>query len=186
MTKTNLNQTSIILPVSPNFIERRIYSIRNQQVMLDSDLAELYQVPTFRLIEAVKRNANRFPIDFMFQLNKQELKIWRSQIAISNPGARMGLRRPPYAFTEYGVVMLSSVLNSYRAIQMNISIVRAFIKLREMLEDYKGLAKQVAKIKGTQDLHTKVLVKVVKNLKIISTPTKTNAIGFHWKPKSKL
>lgn len=82
--------------------------------------------------------------------------------------------------------MLSSVLNSHRAIQMNIAIVRAFIKLKQMLEEYKGLAKQVAKIKGTQDLHTKVLVKVIKNLKIISTPSKINTIGFHWKPKTKI
>lgn len=174
------------LPTPSGLIERRIHSIRGQQVMLDSDLAELYQVPTFRLNEAVKRNADRFPIDFMFQLNNQELKIWRSQIAISNPSSRMGLRRPPYVFTEYGVVMLSSVLNSYRAIQMNITIVRAFIQLRVMLEEYKGLSKQVTKIKGVQDLHSKVLAKVVKNLKIISNPPKINAIGFRWKPKTKI
>lgn len=95
--------------------------------MLDSDLAELYQAPTFRLNEAVKRNRDRFPEDFMFQLTKEELENWRSQIAISNPGAKMGLRRPPYVFTEHGVAMLSSVLNSPRAVQMNILIVRAFI-----------------------------------------------------------
>jgi hypothetical protein len=183
MAKINLNKIPNMLPVSPNFIERRIFVIRGRQVMLASDLAELYQVPTFRLNEAVKRNSNRFPIDFMFQLNEQELKIWRSQIAISNPGSKMGLRKPPFAFTEYGIIMLSSVLNSYRAIQMNITIVRAFIQLRVMLEEYKSLAKEVTKIKGTQDLHSQVLAKVVKNLKIISAPPKVNAIGFQWRPK---
>ena len=111
-----------LLPVPVQFIERRIYLIRGQRVMLDSDLADLYQVPTFRLNEAVKRNGDRFPEDFMFQLSKEELENWRSQIAISNPGTRMGLRRPPYAFTELGVAMLSSVLNSARAVQMNILI----------------------------------------------------------------
>ena len=187
MTKINPNKIPNMLPVSPNFIERRIFVIRGKQVMLDSDLAELYQVPTFRLNEAIKRNAGRFPADFMFQLTKEEANNLRSQIAISSLRFQFGTssyggrRYLPYAFTEYGVVMLSSVLNSYRAIQMNITIVRAFIQLREMLEDYKGLAKQVAKIKGTQDLHTKVLVKVVKNLKIISTPAKTNVIGFRIK-----
>ena len=145
--------------------------------MLDSDLAELYQVPTKRLNEAVQRNLDRFPADFMFKLNQKELENWRSQIATSNPATKMGLRRPPHAFTEYGVIMLSSVLNSHRAIQMNIVVVRAFIQLREMLEEYKDLSKQVTKIKGTQDLHSKVLVKVVNNLKKISE-VKTNAIGF--------
>lgn len=169
------------LPTSMTFIERRIHSIRGQQIMLAGDLAELYQVPTFRLNEAVKRNIERFPEGFMFQFTPQELKNWRSQIAISNPGAKMGLRRSPYAFTEYGVVMLSSVLNSHRAIQMNITIVKAFIELRVMLEEYQALSKQVAKIKGIQDLHTKVLAKVVSNLKRISTPTNANLIGFRLK-----
>src|ERR1035437_9617791 len=91
------------LPVPVEVIERRIYLIRGNKVMLDSDLAELYQVPTFRLNEGVKRNSNRFPEDFMFQLTKEELENWRSQIAISNPGVKMGLRRPPYVFTEHGV-----------------------------------------------------------------------------------
>lgn len=187
MSKTNISQIPNMLPISPNFIERRIYTIRGQQVMLDRDLAELYQVLTKNLNKAVARNRNRFPTDFMFQLTSQEATNLRFQIGTSSLRPQFvtssygGSRYLPYAFTEYGVVMLSSVLNSYRAIQMNITIVRAFIKLREMLEDYKGLAKQVAKIKGTQDLHTKVLVKVVKNLKIISTPTKTNVIGFRIK-----
>jgi len=114
-------------------IERRIYLIRDQKVMLDSDLAGLYQVPTKALNQAVKRNLTRFPADFMFQLTTRELENWRSQIVTTNPAAKMALRRPPYAFTEHGVAMLSSVLNSERAVQVNIVIMRAFIKLREML-----------------------------------------------------
>jgi ORF6N domain len=190
MPKINISQIPNMLPVSPNFIERRIYLIRSRQVMLDSDLAELYQVETRTLIQAIKRNTERFPEDFIFQLTKEELQNLRFQSGISNLRSQIvissygGRRYLPYAFTEYGVVMLSSVLNSTRAIQMNIAIVRAFIQLRIMLEEYKSLSKEVAKIKGTQDLHTKVLVKVVKNLKIISTPSKINAIGFQWKPKS--
>src|SRR3989475_13108304 len=99
------------LPVPTSFIERRIYVIRGQKVMLDADLAELYQVETRALNQAVRRNRDRFPEDFMFQLTQQELENWRSQIVMSNPTATMGLRRPPYAFTEHGVAMLSSVLN---------------------------------------------------------------------------
>jgi hypothetical protein len=93
--------------------------IRGQKVMLDSDLAEIYQVPTKRLNEAVKRNLARFPEDFMFQLNNEELENWRSQIATSNPAAKMGIRRPPHAFTEHGAAMLSAVLNSERAAPCN-------------------------------------------------------------------
>ncbi len=186
MSKINSNRIPNILPVSPNFIERRIFVIRDKQVMLDSDLAELYQVPTKRLNEAVKRNLARFPQDFMFQLNQQETDSLRSQIATLEKGRGKYSKYSAYAFTEYGIVMLSSVLNSYKAIQMNIAIVRSFIRLKQMLEEYRGLAKQVAKIKGTQDLHTKVLMKVIKNLKIISSPSKINAIGFQWKPKTKI
>jgi hypothetical protein len=113
------------LRIPVELIERRIYVIRGQKVMLDADLAELYQVPTKRLNEAVKRNANRFPEDFMFQLGEEELANWRSQIATSNPGAKMGLRRPPYAFTEHRVAMLSSILKSNRAVELNILIIRA-------------------------------------------------------------
>jgi hypothetical protein len=178
-----------MLPVSSNLIKRRIHLIRNQQVMLDTDLAELYQVPTKRLNEAVKRALDRFPEDFMFQLTKEEAQnlrfqfgtsSLRSQFATLEKGRGKYSKYLPYAFTEYGVIMLSSILNSQRAIQMNITVVRAFIQLREMLEEYKDLSKQVIKIKGMQDLHTKVLIKVVKNLKRISTAN-TNAIGFRIK-----
>src|SRR5882724_11512935 len=134
----NQSKTSAdLVPVPIQLIERRIYLIRGQKVMLDSDLAELYQVETRALNQAVRRNLDRFPEDFMFQLSEQELENWRSQIVMSNPTSRMGLRRPPYAFTEHGVAMLSSVLNSVRAVQMNILIIRAFVQLRELLATHK-------------------------------------------------
>src|SRR3989344_9652427 len=111
-------------------IYRKIFVIRDQKVMLDNDLAELYQVDTKRLNEQVKRNNDRFPVDFMFQLTKSETNNLKSQFATSSWG---GKRKPPYAFTELGVAMLSSVLNSERAVQMNIYIMRAFVKLRKIL-----------------------------------------------------
>jgi hypothetical protein len=124
-----------LVPVE--MIEKRIYLIRGKKVMLDSDLAGLYKVETRTLIQAVKRNINRFPSDFMFQLNYQEVASLRSQIVISKTG-RGGRRYQPYVFTEQGVAMLSSVLNSERAIEVNIHIMRAFVKLREIypVRDY--------------------------------------------------
>src|SRR5260370_28001097 len=126
------------LPIPTQLIERRIYLIRGQKVMLDSDLAELYQVLTKNLNLAVRRNQHRFPEDFMFQLTKEETESLRLQFATPNEG-RGGRRYLPYAFTELGVAMLSSVLNSERAVQMNILIIRAFVKLRE-LQPASGLA----------------------------------------------
>src|SRR5262245_32160505 len=103
-------------------IEKAILLIRGHKVMMDRDLAELYEVPTKRLNEQFRRNIRRFPKDFMFQLSKEEFEDWKSQIATSNPAIKMGLRKRPYVFTEQGVAMLSSVLNSERAIEVNIAI----------------------------------------------------------------
>jgi hypothetical protein len=125
-----VKKTSTGIQVIPvEFIERKIYLIRGYKVMLDGGLAKLYQVPTKVLNQAVRRNLERFPDDFMFQLDGEELQNWRSQIVTSNPGAKMGLRRPPYAFTEHGVAMLSSVIKSKRAAALNILIIRAFVRL---------------------------------------------------------
>ena len=118
--------------VSVESIERRIYLIRGHKVMFDSDLAQLYQVETKNLNKAVRRNLNRFPEDFMFQLGKEEFDNLRFQFGTSSLGYG-GRRYLPYAFTEHGVAMLSSVLNSGRAVQMNILIIRAFIRMRDML-----------------------------------------------------
>ena len=115
--------STIVIP--SELIEKRIYLIRGQKVMLDTNLAELYGVETRALVQAVKRNLDRFPEDFMLQLTKKELELWRSQIVISKPAARMALRRRPYAFTEQGVAMLSSVLRSSQAVKVNIAIMRS-------------------------------------------------------------
>jgi hypothetical protein len=120
-------------------IESRILNIRGQKVMLDADLASLYDVPTKRLNEAVRRNKDRFPEDFMFRLNPEEKQSLRSQIATSNTG-RGGRRTLPYAFTELGVAMLSSVLRSQRAIHVNMAIMRTFVRLRQLLATHEELA----------------------------------------------
>ena len=113
-------------------IQSKIYDIRGQKVMLDRDLAEMYGVETRALNQAVKRNTDRFPVDFMFQLTDEETEIWKSQIVMSN-SIKMGVRRNPYVFTELGVAMLSSVLNSKTAIQINMGIMRAFVAVRQLL-----------------------------------------------------
>jgi hypothetical protein len=139
-----------LVPVE--FIERKIYLIRGCKVMLDSDLAELYQVPTKVLNQAVRRNFDRFPSDFMFQLNAEELENLRSQIVTSKVGSG-GRRYMPYAFTEHGVAMLSSVLSSKRAVALNILIIRAFVRLREYLATHKDLAQKLEDIERTQHEH---------------------------------
>jgi hypothetical protein len=149
--------------VPAQIIERRIYLIRRQKVMLDSDLAEIYRVETRALVQAVNRNPERFPEDFMFQLTKAEADSLRSQTVISNMG-RGGRRYSPYAFTEHGVAMLSSVLNSERAIRMSILIIRAFVKLRELLATHKDLARNIEKLEATQKDHAVMFALVVKDI----------------------
>jgi len=126
-------------------IINKIILLRDQKVLVDRDLAELYGVDTRTLNQAVKRNLKRFPEDFMFQMTKEEFEIWRSQIVISN-NDKMGLRRPPYVFTEQGVAMLSSVLNSDRAILVNIQIMRVFTKLRALLDSHKEILRKLESI----------------------------------------
>ena len=127
-------------------IVNKIYIIRGQKVMLDRDLAEMYDVPTFRLNEAVKRNITRFPEDFMFQLTPEEANLSRSQIAILKKGKGSNIKYLPYAFTELGVAMLSSVLRSERAIQVNIQIIRVYTKMKQLLLDNKDLWLKIEKI----------------------------------------
>ncbi|MGA3190183.1 MAG: ORF6N domain-containing protein [Bryobacteraceae bacterium] len=137
-----------VVPVE--LIERKIYLIRGLKVMLDSSLAELYEVPTKVLNQAVRRNLDRFPADFMFQLNQEEMENLRSQSVTSTHGGR---RYQPYAFTEHGVAMLSSVLASKRAVSLNILIIRAFVRLREYLADHKDLARKLEDVERTQQEH---------------------------------
>ena len=141
--------------------------------MLDYDLADLYSVETRALVQAVKRNIERFPAHFMFQLSEEELEYWRSQIVISNPSAKMGLRRPPYAFTERGVAMLSSILKSKQAIQINIAIMDTFVRMREMLATNKDLARLVEK-------HDKEIAVLYDYLKKFLDPPKSSKrqIGY--------
>lgn len=143
----------IKLSIPDELISSKIYVIRNQKVMIDRDLAALYEVETKRLKEAVKRNIDRFPEDFMFELTKSEFENWRSQIATSNSD-RMGLRYLPMVFTEQGVAMLSSVLNSKRAISVNIQIIRLFTKLRVILADNTELRLEIEQIKKKLSNHS--------------------------------
>src|ERR1051326_8162920 len=159
------------LPVPVELIERRIYLSRGQKVMIDADLAELYQVPTKRLNEPVRRNLGRFPEDFMFQLTEKEASSLRSQFATSNEG-RGGRRYLPYVFTEQGVAMLSSVLNSERAVMVNIAIMRAFVKMRELLATHKDLARKVDQLETTQKDHTVMLALVVKDIQTLAKSVK--------------
>ena len=159
-------------------IEKSILLIRDQKVMLDRDLADLYGVETRVLVQAVKRNIRRFPADFMFQLSKEEFEDWRSQIVMSNPSARMGLRRAPYAFTEQGVAMLSSVLNSQRAIDVNIEIMRAFVRLREMLASHKDLARRLIALEKKYDAQFKVVFDAIRQLMSPPPSTPKRRIGF--------
>ena len=125
-----------------NVIESRIFIVKGHRVMIDRDLAELYGVETRMLNQAVKRNLQRFPGDFMFQMTSEELENWKSQIVISNK-EKMGIRKPPMVFTEQGVAMLSSVLNSDRAILVNIQIIRIFTRMREILIPNKDILKKL-------------------------------------------
>ena len=149
-------------------IEKRIYLIRGHKVMLDRDLAALYEVETRVLNQAVKRNAARFPDDFMFQLTAEEMREWKSQIVISKEDI-MGLRKRPYAFTENGVAMLSSVLNRERAVQVNIRIMRTFTRLREMIATHKDLAGRLDDLEKKYDAQFRVVfdaIYPVRDLKL--------------------
>jgi aromatic ring-opening dioxygenase LigB subunit len=157
-------------------IEQTILVIRGHNVMLDSDLAQLYGVIVGRLNEAVKRNEDRFPSDFMFQLTKPEFEHLKSQIAISS-SKWGGRRHAPYAFTEQGVAMLSSVLRSKRAIQVNIAIMRAFVQLRELIASNKGLARRLNELEKKYDGQFRVVFEAIRELMAEPAP-KSRRIGF--------
>jgi len=161
-------------------IERKIYLIRGHKVMLDNDLAKLYGVTTFNLNKAVKRNLDRFPDDFMFQLNSPEFKSLRFQIGISKKG-RGGRRYLPYAFTEQGVAMLSTVLRSKRAIQVNIAIMRVFVRLRQMLATHKELAHKLNEFERKIERHDEEIKAIFDALRQLMTPPDKpkQRIGFH-------
>jgi len=167
--------------VPDKIIMEKIYLIRDQKVMLDRDLAELYGVETKRLKEAVKRNLFRFPEDFMFELTKDEFENWRSQIATSNSD-RMGLRYSPMAFTEHGVLMLSSILNSKKAIEVNIQIMRIFTRIRQIFTDTLSLKLEIEEIKKKFKNQDKNIELVFSYLDELITrqknPTPRKRIGY--------
>ena len=159
-------------------IEKKIYIIRGHKVMLDKDLAKLYGVSTGRLNEQVKRNKKRFPEDFMFQLLSEEMIFLRSQFATSKRGGR---RYMPYVFTEQGVAMLSTVLNSERAIQVNIAIMRVFVKLREIISTHKELAHKLAQLERKIEKHDIEIESIFEAIRQLMIPPEkpSRKIGFH-------
>jgi len=171
--KSQIVTSSLAIPAER--IERRILLIRGEKVMLSPDLAELYEVAPRVLVQAVKRNRERFPRDFMFQLTKKEYANLKSQFVISSWG---GARRAaPYAFTEEGVAKLSSVLRSERAVQVNIAIMRAFVKLREMLASHRDLARRLDEMEKQYDAQFKMVFDAIREL-MKPAPGPSRKIGF--------
>ncbi len=160
-------------------IENKIFVIRGQRVMLDSDLAQLYEVGTGALNRAVKRNIDRFPGDFMFQLNAEEWGNLKCQIGISSWGGR---RKFPYAFTEHGILMLSSVLNTKRAAAVNVQIMRVFVKIREMVLTHKDLSQRVDELERTLISYAREnnsnIEEIFDQLAYLTDITKPKEIGF--------
>ena len=170
-------------------IEKSIYLLRGQKVMLDRDLATIYGVPTFRFNEAVRRNIKRFPEDFMFQLTREEVEILISQNAMSKPG-RGGRRTLPYAFTEHGAIMAANVLNSPRAVQMSVFVVRAFVRMRSIMNDTRELARRLSmlekELKERLDVHESAVVSILQRMMDIIDPPELpgpprKTIGFEIK-----
>ncbi len=160
-------------------VESRILILRHQKVILDSDLAELYGVPVKRLNEQVKRNHERFPADFMFQLTAKEEQLLRSQFATSKKG-RGGRRYPPYAFTEHGAIMAATVLNTKQAIQMSVFVVRAFVRLREMLATNQQFAAKVDELERRLETHDSTIQQIIEAIKELMVPEETprRKMGF--------
>ncbi len=182
MTKKESAENAVNL-IPHEKIENNIYLIRGRKVMLDEELAELYGVPTKSLNLTVKRNLTRFPSDFMFQLNEKVSQFLRFQNETSNKG-RGGRRYLPYVFTQEGVAMLSSVLNSERAIQVNIQIMRAFVKLRELMISHKGLAQKINELEKKFKDHDKSIALIFRAIKeLLENPPEQDkskqGIGFH-------
>lgn len=164
------------LAIAPAHVERKILLIRGERVMLDADLAAMYGVTTRALVQAVRRNPARFPADFMFQLTSDEAERLRSQTVISKSG-RGGRRTMPYAFTEQGVAMLSSVLRSPRAVRVNVEIMRAFVRLRAMLSTHVDLARKLLALEKKYDAQFRVVFDAIREL-MTPEPKARRPIGF--------
>ncbi len=163
------------LPTVP--VDNLILEIRGQKVITDADLARLYEVETKRLNEQVKRNMERFPEDFMFQLSEDEFHVLKSHFATSSWGGRRSL---PYMFTEHGAIMAASVLNSPRAVEMSVYVVRAFVNLRTHILQYKELSQKVSELEAKLGKHDENIVAIVNALKLLMEPPKAKKkeIGF--------
>jgi ORF6N domain-containing protein len=184
--KTPKNATLLRMPKRSAFsVESRILFLRHQRVILDVDLAELYGVRVKRFNEQVKRNQERFPSDFMFQLTSSEYDALRSQFATSNK-SRGGRRYSPYAFTEHGAIMAATVLNSERAVQMSVFVVRAFVRLREMLATNRRLAGKLDELENRLNTHDSAIVDLFITIKRMMTPRKKRRvpIGFQLPQRS--
>src|SRR6266403_1926929 len=164
--------------VSVQLVSRKIFFLREMHVMLDADLAALYRVTTSQLNRAVQRNRARFPEDFMFQLNREEIDALRFHIGMSKRKGRGGRRYAPYAFTEQGVAMLSSVLRSERAVQVNIAIMRTFVRLRGMLTSNEALRRKIEEMEKRYDTRFQIVFAAIKDM--LEAPQKPKrSIGFH-------
>lgn len=172
---THRKRSTSLLP--PERIEGGILLLRGERVMLDADLAALYGVPTRALIQATKRNLDRFPPDFMFQLDSVEVELLRSQIVTSKSG-RGGRRHRPYAFTEQGVAMLSSVLRGRRAVRVNIEIMRTFVRLRRILASHADLARKLNELESRYDEQFRVVFDAIRELMEPPPPPPKRPIGF--------
>ena len=176
-----MTKHDLVVPVAR--IQKSIFLIRGQKILLDMDLAEFYEVETRSLIQAVKRNIERFPSDFVFQLDQDEFDSLRSQIVISK--GKGGRRYLPYAFTEQGVAMLSSVLRSKRAIQVNVAIMRTFVKLREILLTHKELAHQLVDLERRLEDHDEQIQTIFEAIRQLMAPPEKprKKIGFQVKER---
>jgi hypothetical protein len=163
-------------------IEHRIHIVRGERVMLDADLAALYDVSTGRLNEAVRRNRGRFPTDFMFRLTLQEASVLRSQFEISNTDGRGGRRYLPYAFTEQGVAMLSSVLNSKRAVAVNILIMRTFVQLRRAQGQFAERRQQIVDLAQRVEGHDELLGEILGALEALAQPAPASSRPMGFQP----
>ena len=195
VTGSEGNDMSNEMPLQVDQIGSLIRTIRSQKVILDTDLARIFGVPTFRFNEAVKRNRERFPTDFLFQLTAEEFKSLTSQFAILKKGRGQHRKFLPYAFTENGSIMAANVLNSPQAVRMSVFVVRAFVQMRDLLGSTKELAKQLAelekKLTARLDEHEVAIVEVLRRVMDVLDPPPPppdpprRRIGFHVEPEDK-
>ena len=168
-------------PTIASAVESRILILRHQRVILDADIAELYGVPVRQLNQQVKRNRERFPSDFVFQLTAKEHEILRSQIVISKD-THGGRRYRPFAFTEHGAIMAATVLNSERAVQMSVFVVRAFVRLREMLATNRRLAARLYELENRLDTHDSTIQDLIEAIKELMTPEEAPRLRIGFQP----